>query len=175
MSPDQIPLGYYTHINFAFASIDPSSFQITPMAPDVAALYKGVTGLKGQQPGLQVWISIGGWAMNDPDQATKTTFSDLAGSSSAQTQFFASLISFMMMNGFDGVDLDWYPRTPANIARAFGWLTVIYREYPVAPERSGKPEDFKNYVSFLKALRSALDASGHHFGLTITIVSLMQL
>jgi len=114
MTPEQIPLGYYTHINFAFASIDPSSFHIATMtsdtgvvASDVAALYQRVTALKDQQPGLQVWISVGGWAMNDPIQATKSTFSDLAGSSAAQTQFFASLITFMMANGFDGIDLDW--------------------------------------------------------------------
>lgn len=114
MSPEQIPLGYYTHINFAFASIDPSTFHVATMtsdtgvvSQDVAALYQRVTALKVQQQGLQVWISVGGWAMNDPTQATKTTFSDLAGSASAQAQFFASLISFMINNGFDGVDLDW--------------------------------------------------------------------
>jgi len=49
-------------------------------------------------------------------------------------------------------------------------ILSIKREYPVAPERSGKKDDFKNYVSFLKALRSALDASGRTFGLSITIV-----
>ncbi len=106
MKPEDIPLGYYTHINFAFASIDPSSFTIAPMASDVAALYGGVTGLKSSQPGLQVWISIGGWAFNDPGP-TRSTFSDLVGSSSAQEAFFSSLISFMSHNGFDGVDLDW--------------------------------------------------------------------
>jgi GH18 family chitinase len=55
----------------------------------------------------QVWISIGGWSMNDPDQPTATTFSDLAGSTANQQKFFASLISFMSEYGFDGVDIDW--------------------------------------------------------------------
>jgi len=89
--------------------------------------------------------------MNDPDQPTATTFSDLAGSSSAQSAFFSSLLSFLQTYGFDGVDIDW--------------------EYPVASERSGKPEDFQNFVSFLKNLRTALGGSGHNYGLTITVPS----
>ena len=71
--------------------------------------------------------------MNDLDQPTATTFSDLAGSESAQTAFFKSLVNFMSTYGFDGVDIDW--------------------EYPVAPERGGQAADFANYVSFLKNLR----------------------
>ena len=76
--------------------------------------------------------------MNDPDQPTAATFSTLAGSTSAQTAFFTSLIQILQNYGFDGVDIDW--------------------EYPVAPERSGSPADFVNYVSFLTNLRSALGA-----------------
>ena len=53
--------------------------------------------------------------MNDPDQPTRSTFSDLAGSSSAQQQFFTSLLSFMGTYGFDGVDIDWeYPYVILN-------------------------------------------------------------
>lgn len=56
--------------------------------------------------------------MNDPDQATATTFSDLAASSEAQQAFFASLISFMTQYGFDGVDIDWYVDvSPKNLPR----------------------------------------------------------
>jgi chitinase len=71
-------------------------------------LYKRFTGLKNLYPGLQTWISIGGWSMNDPDQPTATTFSDLASSESAQKKFFESLLSFLETYGFDGVDFDWY-------------------------------------------------------------------
>jgi hypothetical protein len=46
--------------------------------------------------------------MNDPDQPTATTFSDLAGSAQNQAKFFASLLSFLTTYGFDGVDIDWY-------------------------------------------------------------------
>lgn len=106
MKPEDIPLGYYTHLNFAFALIDPKTFHVAPMDDDTASLYTQVTGLKARQSDLQVWIAIGGWAMNDPGD-TRTTFSDLAKSKSAQDAFFESLITFMVANNFDGVDIDW--------------------------------------------------------------------
>jgi chitinase len=154
MSPKQIPLGYYTHINFAFALINPRTFRLQAMDEDTASLYKEVTALKANQLDLQVWIAIGGWAMNDPG-SHRTTFSDLAGSIEAQDQFFESLVTFMISNGFDGVDIDW--------------------EYPVAPDRGGKPADFDNYVNFLRRLRTRLNASGQLFGVSITLVSLQAL
>jgi hypothetical protein len=57
----------------------------------------------------------------------------------------------MSRYGFDGVDIDW--------------------EYPVAPERSGRPEDFQNYPIFLQNLRNAFHAAGKSWGLTITMPS----
>jgi chitinase len=56
--------------------------------------------------------------MNDPDQPTATTFSDLAGSTDAQNKFFSSLIYFMSTYGFDGVDIDWWGKVPANPRRS---------------------------------------------------------
>ncbi|KAH7040899.1 chitinase [Microdochium trichocladiopsis] len=148
MEPEDIPLGWYTHINFAFALIDPNTFRIAPMDEGTAARYKRVTALKAGQPGLQVWIAIGGWAMNDPGPY-RTTFSDLAKSTAAQDVFFESLLTFMTNNGFDGVDLDW--------------------EYPMAEDRGGIPEDFDNYVTFCRRLRERLNSSGRAWGITMTL------
>lgn len=154
MDPSQIPLGWYTHINFAFSLLDPIFFAMDPMSSDVASLYKQVTHLKSRTIGLEVWISIGGWAFNDPGK-TRTTFSDLAASPEIfQEEFFHSLITFMLNNNFDGVDIDW--------------------EYPVAKDRGGIDADFKNFVTLLARLRKRLNSSGRDFGLSITIVSLMR-
>lgn len=105
--PELLPSGLYTHMNFAFAFIDPETFEVAPMTDADKELYPRFTGLKNNNPSLETWISIGGWSMNDPDQPTVHTFSDLAASPEAQTKFFASLRSFMKTWGFDGVDLDW--------------------------------------------------------------------
>ena len=149
MTPEKIPLGYYTHINFAFALIDPKTFHIAPMTENTDKMYKSVTQLKTRQRDLKVWIAIGGWAMNDPGP-TRTTFSDLAGSIENQNTFFESLVTFLVNNNFDGVDLDW--------------------EYPVADDRGGKPEDYQNMVTLMKRLRERLDQTGRHYGISITLV-----
>ncbi|KAA8896314.1 chitinase [Sphaerosporella brunnea] len=149
MLPENIPFSAYTHLNFAFAFIDPNSYAVAPMSAGDVDLYTRFTGLKQANPGLQTWIAIGGWSMNDPDQPTHSTFSELAASSSAQAAFFKSLLTFMSTYGFDGIDIDW--------------------EYPGAPERSGNTADFANYVSFLKNLKNALGSSGHNYGLSITL------
>lgn len=108
MFPEGIPSGAYTHLNFAFAFVDPGSFAVAPMSDSDIPLYTRFTGLKATDPGLQTWISIGGWSMNDPDQPTAATFSKLAGSREAQGAFFSSLLSFLSTYGFDGVDIDWF-------------------------------------------------------------------
>ncbi|KAJ5113892.1 glycoside hydrolase family 18 protein [Penicillium angulare] len=151
MYPEDLLTTAYTHLNYAFAFVDPNSFEVAPMSSGDIALYSRFTALKTYNPGLETWISIGGWSMNDLDQPTATTFSDLAASESAQTAFFKSLVNFMSTYGFDGVDIDW--------------------EYPGAPERGGQAADFANYVSFLKNLKNALGSDGHSYGLSITLPS----
>jgi chitinase len=44
--PEQIPIGIYSHINFAFAIIDPKTFKIAPSSPDDVNLYKRLMLLK---------------------------------------------------------------------------------------------------------------------------------
>ena len=65
MTPEDIPLGYYTHINFAFALVNPTTFHIEDMGPDTAALYDRVSALKSKDPDLKVWIGkcSGSWKL----------------------------------------------------------------------------------------------------------------
>ena len=44
--PEQIPVGLYTHVNFAFATIDPASFKVLPSSPSDIGLYKRLMHLK---------------------------------------------------------------------------------------------------------------------------------
>jgi chitinase len=104
--PEQIPLGVYTHLNFAFASINPTTFEVEAADAKDPTLYKRLVYLKKSDPSLKVFIALGGWTFNDPGP-TATTFSDIARSEDNQAKFFKSLISFMSTYGFDGVDLDW--------------------------------------------------------------------
>lgn len=69
--PEDIPKDIYTHINFAFASINPTTFEVVPASNDDIGLYKRLTSLKDHQPGLKVFIAIGGWTFNDPGPTGK--------------------------------------------------------------------------------------------------------
>ncbi|KAM0669606.1 hypothetical protein ACQRIU_000001 [Beauveria bassiana] len=144
--PEQIPIGVYTHINFAFATIDPETFQVLPNSKYDVSLYQRVLSLKKDDPGLKVFIAIGGWTFNDPGP-TATTFSDISASISRQKTFIQSLISFMSTYGFDGVDLDW--------------------EYPGADDRSGRSIDFKTFPIFMARLKAALEGVGKEVSITL--------
>ena len=150
MLPNQIPLGLWTHINVAFASVDPNSFRLVAQDGVPFSITEQIGHLKAADSNLNVYLSIGGWSFNDPGP-TFNTFSQLVASTSAQEAFFASLISFLASNGLDGVDIDW--------------------EYPVAPERGGNPADYANFVTFVQNLRAAMNRSGYLFGLTATAPS----
>ncbi|CAN9282975.1 unnamed protein product [Alternaria alternata] len=144
--PEDIPIGLYTHINFAFATIDPKTFKVAPSSKTDVDLYKRLMLHKQKDPGLKVFIAIGGWTFNDPGP-TATTFSDLAASVLRQKTFIDSLLSFMSTYGFGGLDLDW--------------------EYPVAEDRSGREVDFDNFPKFMSRLKQALTSASK--GLTITL------
>ncbi|KAL4775859.1 hypothetical protein BDW60DRAFT_225034 [Aspergillus nidulans var. acristatus] len=146
--PEQIPIGVYTHLNYAFASIDPETFEVLAPSSREAKMMRRLTSLKESDPDLKVFVAVGGWTFNDPGP-TVTVFSDIARSEANQKTFFRSLISFMSTYNFDGIDLDW--------------------EYPVADDRSGRPEDFENFPKFIANLKKALKASGGRDGLSITL------
>ncbi|KAL4986581.1 hypothetical protein BDW68DRAFT_178605 [Aspergillus falconensis] len=145
MTPEEIPVGGYTHLIFSFLYIDLGTYELAPMESNQTDLYARFTALK--EYSIEAWISIGGWAMNDPG-AYANVFSTLAASTTAQQAFLDSLVAFLDQYGFDGVDIDW--------------------EYPGASDRFGTKADYANFVSFLQKVRSALGSS---YGLSITLPS----
>ncbi|KAL4769203.1 glycoside hydrolase superfamily [Aspergillus nidulans var. acristatus] len=114
--PEQIPLGIYTHLNYAFATIDPETFKVKLASSTEVDLVRHLARLKTQDPDLKVFIAIGGCAYNNPGP-TRTTFSDLAASHDAQKKFFRSLISFLSTYNLDGVDINWEYPGPDNIVK----------------------------------------------------------
>ncbi|KAJ3952540.1 hypothetical protein N0V92_011012 [Colletotrichum tropicale] len=142
--PEQIPSQVYSHINLAFASINPDTFEIVPATKGDADLYKRVANLKAKDQHLKVLIAVGGWTFNDPGP-TARTFSDIARSTSAQKKFFDSVRKLLKTYDLDGVDYDW--------------------EYPRAEDRSGRDEDFANFPAFLKNMKAAL--KGYEISITL--------
>lgn len=140
ISPSQIVTAGYSHLYFAFASIDSSSFAIVPANPSDEALYEQFTSL--QSGSLETWIAIGGFDFSNGG----TTWSTMVSSSSNRQAFIQSLISSMQKYNFQGVDLDW--------------------EYPVDPARGGSPVDTENFVSLVSDMHAAF---GGKYGISVTL------
>ncbi|THY12303.1 glycoside hydrolase [Aureobasidium pullulans] len=140
ISPSQIVSTGYTHLYFAFASIDASSFAIVPASADDVTLYKEFTSL--QKTGLETWIAIGGFDFSNKG----STWSTMTSTSQNRQAFIKSLVAFMQQYGFQGVDLDW--------------------EYPVDTARGGNPADTENFVSLVSDMYAAF---GGKYGISVTL------
>lgn len=145
VTPEDLNLNGFTHINFAFAFFDPTTFQIAPMDSSSGKLYSRFTALKDNNDGLETWISVGGWSFTDPGP-TRNAFSVMTSTADNRKKFISGLINFMEHYGFDGVDLDW--------------------EYPQADDRGGITADKANYVALAKDLRAAF---GSRYGISMTL------
>ncbi|KAG9952210.1 glycoside hydrolase family 18 protein, partial [Aureobasidium melanogenum] len=148
MDPSEIPAEALTHLNYAFAYVNPGTYDIVPMSGTKASLFSEVTSLKERNPDLKVWISIGGWSFNDNDTSTQHVFSDAASSLSKRASFARKLTQFMNQYGFDGADIDW--------------------EYPGAPDRGGTPADVANYPALLDIIKYVWKVEGKDWGLSFT-------
>jgi chitinase len=140
-----------THINVAFGYIKPSTYEVHPIKDASVAGFNSITALKQHAPGLQVWLSLGGWTFSDNDTVTQPVFGDLSSTAEKRFKFYVQLEKFMLQWGFDGVDIDW--------------------EYPAAPDRRGKPEDTENYVQLLRGMKDYFAAMGHSWGISFAAPS----
>lgn len=142
-TPDKIPVGRFTHINYAFAAIDPAAnaLTLTDPAADKANL-AALRQLRQRQPGLKLLISVGGWD-------DSTYFSDVASTAARRAAFARSCVDFILTYELDGVDLDW--------------------EYPVSGGAAGtthRPQDRRNFTLLLQEIRDMLDSQSRRDGKT---------
>lgn len=94
MTAEQIPVDGLTHVNFAFAYIDPDSGDIIPMDDgEGTSLFQRVTNIKLRKPDLKVWVSIGGWTFNNAGKY-QSVFGDIARSTVQSSAFADKVIAF---------------------------------------------------------------------------------
>ncbi len=155
--PKMIDPSIITDLYYAFAvfgyvtkSIDPSNphltgnYTIEPVEwNDQSILYPQVMALKDTNPDLRNILAIGGWSFNDPSDVmgkdTYQLFSQMVSSEANRSDFIQSAIAYAHQYGFDGIDIDW--------------------EYPGDLTRGGTPEDFDNFVLFLKECKAAFETA----------------
>ena len=131
-----VPAAQITHLLYAFVAPDYRTNRavlVSDPAAD-ATNFPALRKLKQKYPHLKTLISVGGWSSSQD-------FSDIMASAVTRTSLVEACASFMVTNGFDGVDLDW--------------------EYPVEGGDTGntyRASDAANFTLFLQSLRARLDA-----------------
>ncbi|KAI9168431.1 hypothetical protein H9P43_007803 [Blastocladiella emersonii ATCC 22665] len=148
-TPDQIPVEKLTHLYYAFANISAEGV-IVPgdQWADVDKPYTARNGtqlrgafqvlnhpqgpLRQRNPNFRSVISIGGWTMSKE-------FSNVARTPESRAKFTKSVVDFVALHGFDGIDIDW--------------------EFPVEgglPANSRCPQDGQNLTLLCESLHRAL-------------------
>lgn len=135
--PGDIQAELLTHLNYAFAKIDPATGRIAMENPENDRKnFEQLRQLKKEHPGLKTLISVGGWDYS-------AHFSTVAATEEGRKIFAKSCADFLVEHGFDGIDLDW--------------------EYPVSGGpvgNAGSPADRENFTLLLSEIRRKLDAQG---------------
>ena len=120
-----------THLVYAFAVLDASTFNIKVFDPWVdtdptnvnGQMYSKFVALKKQNPSLKTMIAIGGWADSNDGTAK---YSKLVSSTTNINTFVSSVVSFLKLYGFDGLDVDWeYPACAADKAGFVQLLSAL--------------------------------------------------
>ncbi|XP_032795563.2 chitotriosidase-1 [Daphnia magna] len=111
---DNIDTKLCTHLVYAFADLDETTFKIKPNNPAVdidQEFYRKFTGLKSQNPSLKTMLAVGGV----DDSNINDKYSQLVASRENIDVFVGSVVSLLKEYGFDGLDMDWeYPKSDAD-------------------------------------------------------------
>ena len=105
MSVENIDTTAYTHIHFAFATLNADYFINTTTISSQLPLLQGMTGIKRI-------LSIGGWSFST-DPGTYMIFRNAVSSQANRAVLISNIITFVNDYDLDGVDWDWeYPDEP---------------------------------------------------------------
>lgn len=140
--PDKIDPHLCTHINYAFAFVNPAGTDLVPYEwNDVSkwgtSMYAEVNAMKEQNPDLKVLLSVGGWTHGTGG------FGPAARTSNTRRVFAKNALAFIVEYDFDGIDIDW--------------------EYPAFtghPTKPGTQADVTNYVALLEELKNRFQPAG---------------
>jgi chitinase len=141
----QIPAAKINDLIYAFGEPNDAGVCAPPTSAQ-SGTFAALRQLRGQHPGLQLMVSIGGW-----DAAPQ--YSDIALTRRSRRRFAESCIkAFLVEQGFDGIDLDW--------------------EFPVQGGMNrSRPQDRADATALVREFRRQLDALGRrthrHYLLTV--------
>lgn len=124
-STAHLNLNFETHVWYAFAGIEPTTYKcIPPAAADDGGQYKTfVATALASNPHVKTLLSVGGASSNQSDFAT------MVSKASTRKVFIDSSISLARSHGFHGLDLDWeFPQNQMEMNN----MGVFFKEWRAA-------------------------------------------
>jgi len=98
-----MPLKELTHLNYAFAFIDPDTYELTTMDDETPEeLWKLTVDTKKYNPMLKVYVAVGGWTFSDNGTVTQPLFSEISSTEANRQKFSDNVVRFLNKYGFDG-------------------------------------------------------------------------
>ncbi|PKA57582.1 chitinase [Apostasia shenzhenica] len=119
--PSSIPFSFFTHAFYAFAQLDPSTYELI-VSPTDAALIPTLTAASSYHlPPAKVLLSIGG------ENSNYSAFAAMVSTPSTRSAFIASSIAAARRLDLDGLNLDWeFPNSISQMSD-LGYLFVEWR------------------------------------------------
>ena len=123
VAPSNIDTSLFTHLYYAFASMDTNSYNIiTDPSDNTGYISTFSATVRKANPAIKTLLAIGGANSN------AASFSRMAASREGRAAFINSSISVARSFGFDGLDLDWeFPSSPADMTN-LAYLIAEWRE-----------------------------------------------
>ncbi|KAJ1959578.1 hypothetical protein GGI12_004262, partial [Dipsacomyces acuminosporus] len=138
---DGVDFSKYTHMNLAFSIPKADG---TFSFEDDWAMQQIMKPLRAGK--VKVLMSVGGWTGSNH-------FSNIVKSQSSKDTLIKSMVDYVKANELDGIDIDWeYPGRLGNDCNAYD-----------------AANDSKNFLEFLKSLRSQFDSA---FGQRAKLITL---
>ncbi|PGG97514.1 hypothetical protein AJ80_09683 [Polytolypa hystricis UAMH7299] len=145
--PADLPANQLTHVNYAFADVNPNSGEIVLSDPyadiekhfpgdswsseseDLFGSLKQLFILKQENRKLKVLLSIGGWG------AYSLNLAMAASTPKGRSNFARSAVQLISDLGLDGLDIDW--EFPRDKGEADNFLELLRETYEALEQRMG--------------------------------------
>lgn len=147
--PSDIDATTYTHLVYSFASISADG-HLEPWVGswDEVDKYREFNKVKERNPNVKTLIAVTAGVFYGAGM-TPITFNEVAETEKTRMAFAQSVVTFLELYEFDGIDIDW--------------------ETPLSEDSGGSPENYERFVSLAEEIRLAIESSSKKFIFTITL------